>query len=409
MSDLQELHEGTPVGGAYTLEHHIRHNDAGAFFSVVTDVGERLLMKLIPEQSAEAEHQFATWQRSRHLRHENLLHLRDVGRAALEGTDYIYAVFEYPDDVLSSALQHGPLSEPEASGVLEAALGALRYLHRQGIVHGALDADHVVAVGDTVKLSTDGLAESDDLEGHLEDVRQLGELLRAMRAPEPLSEPFATFVEHATATEPRQRWTLGELAKVIEPPPAGPPAPAAPTEVAAAPPTPSAIPTPAPAPILPAPPVRATATPRSPGLPKWVLAAMAILLVSIVAFGLHHKPDSPQASAAAPAVVPLDPKPVAAPPVNAPPVPAQVPAGPSGNWRVIAFTYHSPALAEKKAQQINQRWPDLRAALFTPKASRGYYLVALGLGMDREEAIRLQRTARDRGLPRDTYIQNYDE
>ena len=297
MSDLHELHEGTPVGGGYTLEHHIRHNNAGAFFSVVTDVGERLLMKLIPEQSAEAEHQFATWQRSRHLRHGNLLHLRDVGRAALESTDYIYAVFEYPDDVLSSALQHGPLSEPKASGVLEAALGALRYLHRQGIVHGALDAYHVVAVGDTVKLATDGLAESDDLEGHLEDVRQLGELLRAMRVPESLSEPFATFVEHATATEPRQRWTLGRtFAKVIEPPPAGPPVPAAPTEVAAAPPTPSAIPTPAPAPILPGATRRATETPRSPGLPKWVLAAMAILLVSIVAFGLHHKPDA-QASA----------------------------------------------------------------------------------------------------------------
>ena len=265
--------------------------------------------------------------------------------------------FRIPGRRAVSALQHGPLSEPEASGVLEAALGALRYLHRQGIVHGALDAYHVVAVGDTVKLATDGLAESDDLEGHLEDVRQLGELLRAMRVPESLSEPFATFVEHATATEPRQRWTLGELAKVIEPPPAGPPVPAAPTEVAAAPPTPSAIPTPAPAPILPAPPVRATETPRSPGLPKWVLAAMAILLVSIVAFGLHHKPDA-QASAAAPAGVPPAPKPVAAPPVNAPPAPAQVPAGPSGNWHVIAFTYHSPALAQKKAQQINQRWPD---------------------------------------------------
>ena len=162
-------------------------------------------MKLIPEQNAQAERQFATWQRSRHLRHENLLHLRDVGRATLEGADYIYAVFEFPDEALSSALHHGPLSEAEASGVLEAALAALRYLHGQGMVHGALDVDHVVAVGETVKLSTDRLAEPQDMESHLEDVRQLGELLRAMRAPEPLSGPFAILAKHATASEPRQR------------------------------------------------------------------------------------------------------------------------------------------------------------------------------------------------------------
>lgn len=407
MSDLHELHEGTPVGSAYTLEHHIRHTGAGAFFSVVTNTGERRLMKLIPERSATAEQQFATWQRSRHLRHENLIHLGDVGRAALEGTDCIYAVFEYPDDALSSALQHGPLSDPEARGVLEAALAALRYLHGQGMVHGALDAGHVVAVGDAVKLSTDGLAESDDLEGPLEDVRQLGELLRAMRTPEPLSEPFASFVEHATAAELRQRWTLAELAKLIEPPPAAPPVAATPIEVAATPPTPT-TPTLGPAPILPSAPVPATATPHSPGSPKWVLAGMAILLVSIVAFGLHHRPDAPQVSAAAPAVVRPDPKPVP-PRVAAPPAPARVPAVPSGKWRVIAFTYHSPALAQKKAHQINKHWPDLHAALFAPKASRGYYLVALGHGMDREKAIRLQRTARGRGLPRDTYVQNYAE
>ena len=224
MSDPQELHQGTSVGGAYTLEHQIRHDNTGAFFSAINDAGDRLLMKLIPARSAGAERQSARWHRSRHLRHQNLLRVHDVGSAALDGTDYIYAVFEYPDDMLSSALRHGPLSEPEVNGVLEAALAALRYLHGQGMVYGALDADHVVAVGEAVKLSTDSLAESHDLEGHQEDVRQLGELLRAMRSPEPLGGPFSAFVAHSTAG-PRQRWTLAELAKLIEPPLTAPPEP----------------------------------------------------------------------------------------------------------------------------------------------------------------------------------------
>jgi len=87
---------------------------------------------------------------------------------------------------------------------------------------------------------------------------------------------------------------------VIEPPPAVPPASAAPP----------AIPALAPAQILPASRARPTATRRLPGSAKWVLAAAAILLASIVAFGLHPKPDARQASAAAPALLPLDPKPV---------------------------------------------------------------------------------------------------
>jgi hypothetical protein len=424
MSDLHVLRKGASVGGAYTLECRVRQDHAGTFYSVVTDTGERLLMKLIPAQSTGAGHQFATWQRSRHLRHENLLHLHDVGRAVLDGTDYIYAVFEYPEEMLSSALQNGPLSESEARGVLEAALAALRYLHGQGMVYGALDGDHVAAVGDTVKLATDGLAESSDLQGPLEDVRQLGELVRAIRSPESLDEPFAIFVKHATVSAPRQRWTLAELAKVIEPAPAALPAPASPRELAAvspvilaaeppavspAPPEPPAIATPASALRLPAPRVRATPEPSSHGSPKWILAAMAILLISIVAFALRRKSEGPPVMAATPGVNSPAPNPVAPLAPNTPPPPANLTATSSGNWHVIAFTYYSSALAENRVHQINERWPDLHAALFKPKASHGYYLVGLGRGMSREEAIRLQRAARGRGLPRDTYVQNYDE
>ena len=239
MVDFKELAEGVSIGGVYTLEHWVRHDGTGTFFTVLTEDGERLLIKLVPERSPEAEQQFATWQRSRHLRHAHLLELRDVGHSELGANSYIYGVFEYPDDVLAVALKQGPLSEPETRGVLEAALAALRYLHGQGLVHGAVDPDHIVAVGETVKLTTDALRESDDMDGHPEDVRQLGELVRSLRAPEQLSEPLATIVRHATVADARQRWTLAEIARVIDPLPAiTPPAPPMP------PPAPSAAPLP---------------------------------------------------------------------------------------------------------------------------------------------------------------------
>ena len=76
-------------------------------------------------------------------------------------------------------------------------------------------------------------------------------------------------------------------------------------------------------------------------------------------------------------------------------------------WRVIAFTYGTRDAANKKVQQLNRDHPGLNAAVFLPKDNRGYYLVALGGLMTHEEAVRLQRSARGKGLPRDLYVQNY--
>jgi hypothetical protein len=78
-------------------------------------------------------------------------------------------------------------------------------------------------------------------------------------------------------------------------------------------------------------------------------------------------------------------------------------------WRVIAFTYRSRDLAAKKVKQINDRWPGLHAVVFAPKSLRGYYLVALGDRMEREDATSLLNKARRLGLPRDAYVQNYSE
>jgi len=463
MVDLKEVGETVSLGGIYSLDRCVQGDRAGTFFAVFTGDGERLLAKLLPEQEPGAEQQFNTWHRARHLRHPNLLSLRDVGRSELEGNSYIYGVFEYPDDFLGGALEQGPLSEPETRDVLEAALAALRYLHGQGLVHGAVDPNHVVAIGDKIKLSTDTLRESEDLEGCLEDVRQLGELARSLRAPEPLSEPIATIVRHATAVDPRQRWTLAEIARVIDrvpavtvvappmadriPPPVTPVAPIIHEPVFSA---PTLIQPQIPEPVAPAihEPVSSVVTPLQPrmpepvspilspvelgmaepitrlrgetdarpagGFPKWIIAGMAILLLSILMLNLRRKTDAP---AELPPVTPAvqaaarpDTSPAAIePPATIAPTPTVAPPVARGNWRVIAFTFRAREMAAKKAKQLNEKWPDLGAAVFAPKGHREYYLVALGDWMTREEAERVQRKVRRQGLPRDTYIQNYTE
>lgn len=398
MVDFNELLAGSSIG-PYTLERPVREDGGGAFFAVLTNGGERLLLKLAARDGSEEEQQFAAWQRSRLLRHPNLLDIRDTGTAELGGRDYIYAVFEYPDDILATAIEQGPVSEQEARGVLEAALAGLRYLHSQGMVHGAVDAAHIVAVGESIKLASDGLHESGDLEGHAEDVRQLGELVRALRPPEALDGTLASIVRHATAADPHERWTLAEIAAALEPTPA------------VAPPLPEAVPRIVkPVPVVHTP-AKRLEQPLREGFPKWILAGVGVLLLLIVMLNLRRKPEAVPITPTAPAPVPTQPpapapvRPVAPPPrlaASASPVSAAI-------WRVIAFTYRSHDSAAKKVKQINARWPDLRAGVFTPKGLRGYYLVALGNRMDHDDAARLQKRARRLGLPRDTYVQNYDE
>jgi len=427
MVDIKALGEGVSLAGEYTLEQWIGGDERAAFFGTSFAGGEQALVKLVPERAADGG-QLAIWQRTRHLRHRHLLDLRDAGRADVAGEPYLYAVFEYPDDNLASAIEHGPLSEEETREVLDACMDALRYLHGQGLVHGAIDPQHIVAVGNTIKLATDGLRESDDLEGHAEDVRQLGGLVSALLAPNPVGEPLRTIVEHTAEADPRDRWTLAEIANalrtaaVVSPPPVKVEAQPMEQTVTAEPAeAPAARPEPVPAaPPLPPPARRVAAVEpeRLPRFPRWIFAGLAIVLLAILVFNWRKRPQTATAPAQRERVLP----PVAAPPVKAPrsneaarSVESKAPQAEASRgaakemWRVIAFTYGSHDAAAKKVKNLNQRWPELRAGVFTPKDQRGYYLVALGGRMTRQEAQRLQRKARSAGLPRDTYIQNYSE
>ena len=94
-------------------------------------------------------------------------------------------------------------------------------------------------------------------------------------------------------------------------------------------------------------------------------------------------------------------------PVRSVPKPSPLESGKI--WRVIAFTYRLREPAAAKARQLNQNHPGLNAAVFSPKSRKGYYLVSLGGRMTRDDAARLQRSARAKGLPRDLYVQNYSE
>jgi eukaryotic-like serine/threonine-protein kinase len=65
--------------------------------------------------------------------------------------------------------------------------------------------------------------------------------------------------------------------------------------------------------------------------------------------------------------------------------------------------------AQSRANLINQKHPELQAQVFSPDGHGGLYLVTLGGGMQRDDAVSLRQKALRLGMPRDSYIQNYKQ
>jgi len=337
MTGVSEGLLGASLGGRYRLERWLGGDDTAAFF-LTSFSDRRAVLKLIPEDRSTAEQQLALWRRTAALSHPHLLPLLDFGRGDAAKRHFLYAVFEFPDDSLSSALRQGPLSETEAREAWNAVVEALRYIHSHGLVHGSLDPDHIVAVGDSIKLASDTL-----------------------RDPSP---------SHSAADDFR---ALGSAGLLAAPPPAPPERPGA----------------------------------RRLRFPKWTYAVLPVFLAAAV-FMLRRS-SHPSSQPAPPPVRPASTTRAAAPSI-APPETARV--EPRGRifWRVIAYTYATRRGAETKAERLNRKSPAFHAEVFTPKGKgRPPFMVALGGRMTRAEAVRVQKEARAKGLPRDTFVRNYAE
>jgi hypothetical protein len=75
-------------------------------------------------------------------------------------------------------------------------------------------------------------------------------------------------------------------------------------------------------------------------------------------------------------------------------------------WRVVAFTYNREDQAWQKAAALTRDHSFLRPEVFSP-TGKAPYLVTVGGSMTREQAMAFREKARNAGLPRDTYAQNY--
>lgn len=317
MTHSMEDLAGTVLAEHYPLEEFLGRDERGAFFRTRFQQ-QPAIIQLMPAVAK------AFWSRAAQIDHPHVQRILDTGVA----DDWCFAVYEAPDECLAAALDS--LSPEQSREVVDTVRDALTYLHAQGFAHGAVHADHIVAVGNTIRLES----------GTLRDA----------------SPP-------AEADDWREFDRLAAALGVVEKQPVG------------------------------------------GRYRPWLIVGAAVLTVAgIVA--LTRKPAAPP-----PPIHPVTyvaPPPRAAAPAAAPTTAPPAHVQPTGNWRVIAYTYTKYRDAEHKAETINRKHPALHAEVFAPNGTNhGPYLVALGGRTTRAEAERLAHRAKSEGLPRDTFARNY--
>jgi TonB family protein len=208
---------------------------------------QKAAIKLISAKGSDAGAQMARWEAAAKLSHPHLIRLFEMGRCEINDRQYLYLVMEYADENLYQILPERPISAAEAREMLPPMLEALAYLHKEGFVHGHMKPANIMASGDQLKLSTDGVVRAgqtgdsgrdrnlydppEAAQSALSpawDVWSLGVTLvegltqhpplrkgtaeEQNLLPQSLPEPYSEIVRNCLRPRPEQRWSLDQIA-----------------------------------------------------------------------------------------------------------------------------------------------------------------------------------------------------
>jgi serine/threonine protein kinase len=302
--------EGRVANEEFPLLRYLGGSERSAVFLSKRADGEpqEVAIKLILANAENPELQLSWWELAAKLSHPHLLRLFRMGRSQLDGTDFIFVVTEYAEESLAQIIPYRALTPAEAQDMLRSVTDALTYIHGKGFVHGHINPSNIMAVGDQIKISSDGLcgtgesmrvlrqpsvytapeiaaggnmsAASDTwslgvtlveaLTQHPPAVTNAGQIDVVL--PETLPEPFSDIASHCLRRDPQRRWLIADITRRLQ--------------------QPSSAPEPA-----------VTAIPQ-PGFTKWgyaIAAVAVVLLLALVGQRLMHHGSAPSSPTQSPA------------------------------------------------------------------------------------------------------------
>lgn len=354
MSDTWKQCEGHVVAGKFSLLRYLGGTEHSAVFLTERQSGKvpaKAAIKLVFADRENSDLQLSRWRQAAKLSHPHLISLYEMGRSDLGGMSLLYVVMEHADENLAQVLSDRALSSDESRAMLDSVLDALVYLHGKGFVHGHIKPGNILATGEELKISSDGvlrIGESTVRRGQRDaydppenadgiilvpqtmspasDVWSLGiTLVEALTRdrplprtdeqqdpslPQTLLEPFLDIASHCLLQHPQSRWTVAQIAGRLEGR-----APLPQIQATTQPQPPATMPARQPVDRLP----RTLAKRRAYALP--IAFATAVVLVAILAPRLlRHDSTAPQipAAAVAPPLDPLSPKPRVSQPQSRP-------------------------------------------------------------------------------------------
>jgi TonB family protein len=149
--------EGRIVNARFPLQQYLGGSHHSAVYLTEVD-GVKAVIKLVPADSRHAAAQIAAWKLAASLSHPSLVRILDLGLwHADEEQDMHFAIMEYCDESLAGVLRQRTLTADEARAMLQPCLEVLRFLHGRGLLHGQIKPSHILASGDQLKLSSDGV------------------------------------------------------------------------------------------------------------------------------------------------------------------------------------------------------------------------------------------------------------
>lgn len=241
--------EGRVINKEFRLGDYLGGSeDAGVFVTQYGPESLKAALKLIlidRWDRATVEAELSLLQSARELSHPHLLQIFEAGRTTVDDTEMLFVIMEYADEDLSQFVPKRPLAAAEVRDMLGPTLDALAYLHSKGLVYGHLKPANVLATGDQLKLSSDGISRIGARRGPVgkpseydapevargensaaSDVWSLGMLLvmaLTQRLPDPdtsgepvvteVPAPFGDIARHCLGRDPGSRWGLADIAE----------------------------------------------------------------------------------------------------------------------------------------------------------------------------------------------------